>query len=242
MALTALPLGDFARFRGKTGWEQINYLTRKVAGLASKLTDSDGNRPEFVPSSACNARRRANFAELRPPFTFKLKDREVAVQVIIPEFSFDWTSPPWECSIFLAVWQVCGGQAHQLNQEDFRTAADVTVNKAAGVEGLWQLVRLGEQWWPLRRDGCSKVEGLSRGVPARGVPKARRRRPVPYVRECTWDDGVREYKEKSGLLAFVTVFEETEDGRIKEFYICPHTKQWFYSPDDTIASKCLPYF
>ena len=119
----------------------------------------------------------------------------------------------------LPLWQVCGGEAHKIDRETAFIISDESRRLSGGPafkKGIWQQVWLDGQWWPLKLDKRHAVKGMSCGGVVQGFPKARRRRPVLYMRYCEWEGSVVFYWSKTQVVASIRL----EDGGGVR-YICP---------------------
>ena len=169
-SLGVLYLGEYVRCRAAARWERVDYHN------STHLSDNT-TPPNLKKKPAnCAARRRARAVELRVNFTFGLK-REQAVVVLHP--------PEWPSSLVrYCNSQVCRGEEYRLRDYAIAPAAVPAMNDPANDQGLWQQVRLSEQWWPLLWENYRVVQGMGPGTPKSAAPPARRRRPVPYMRIC----------------------------------------------------------
>ena len=210
-----LRLGDCVRHRAAPGWERSVHHRGKTAP------------PRLVWPQSCVARRR-NGTAWCPDFTLCVHHGNLV-------FCLHTSTAGYK------EWQVCGGVTWLL---EGRPSSDLGVRRyqkqfACG-RGLWQQVRLHERWWPLARETMMFTEGLGSGGAVRDLPKARRRRPVPYMRGCEAYEDERIYHVKCGLLAYERVHRLCPEELVL-YYKCPYTGEQFGSDATGTIAQYLPF-
>ena len=203
-----LRLGDFARYRGRKRWSRKTIMDHRYKNRWVS------EWPKYDPApGVCAARRRLRAVELRSDYSFTLVEGTAGFTVHVSS-DVNWHNKD------LALWQVCRGEAHKIDCATARIVVYASRPLESGSvykKGLWQQVWLDGQWWPLKLDSRHVAQGMNGWGTVRGRPKARRRRPVPYMRKCDWVDDVV-YWPKTGLVASIRL----ENGDSVK-YVCPVT-------------------